>query len=61
VPRYIRAPEADGLGIRKLRALKQGPPPDVGGGIRYVKSERHRYEVEHSTYARRLREVIRHL
>jgi hypothetical protein len=26
-----------------------------------VKSERHRYEVEHSTYARRLRRVIRFL
>jgi hypothetical protein len=43
----------------KLRALKQGPRPDLSGGIRYVKSDRHRYEVEHSTYARRLREVIR--
>jgi hypothetical protein len=42
-----------------VRALKQGPPPDLSGGIRYVKSERHRYEVEHSTYARRMREVIR--
>jgi cation diffusion facilitator CzcD-associated flavoprotein CzcO len=43
----------------KLRALKQGPRPDLSGGIRYVKSERHRYEVEHSTYARQLRRVIR--
>jgi Flavin-binding monooxygenase-like len=48
---YLRAGEG--------RALKQGPRPDLGGGIRYVKSERHRYEVEHSTYARQLRRVIR--
>jgi hypothetical protein len=59
VANYLRAAEADGPGIRKVRAMKQGPRPDLSGGIRYVKSERHRYEVEHSTYARRLREVIR--
>jgi hypothetical protein len=41
------------------RALKQRPRPDLSGGIRYVKSERHRYEVEHSTYGRQLRRVIR--
>jgi len=43
------------------RGLKRGPRPDLSGGIRYVKSERHRYEVEHSTYARQLRRVIRRL
>lgn len=51
---YLRASP----GIGKLRALKQGPRPDLSGGIRYVKSERHRYEVEHSAYARHLRNVI---
>ena len=45
--------------IRKVRALKRGRPPDLSGGIRYLKSERHRYEVEHSTYARELKEVAR--
>jgi hypothetical protein len=52
---YIRA------GGGAARALKQEPSPDLSGGIRYLKSERHRYEVEHSTYARRLREMIRRL
>jgi cation diffusion facilitator CzcD-associated flavoprotein CzcO len=46
-------------GARRIRALKQGSPPDLGGGLRYVRSERHRYEVEHATYARRLRDLIR--
>ena len=46
-------------GAERLRAMKQGPQPDLGGGLRYVRSERHRYEVEHASYARRLREVIR--
>jgi hypothetical protein len=59
VASYIRAWEADRAGLRQVRALKQGPRPDLGGGILYLKSERHRYEVEHSTYARRLRRMIR--
>jgi cation diffusion facilitator CzcD-associated flavoprotein CzcO len=56
---YIRASRGDGPAVRKVRALKRGPAPDLGGGIRYVRSERHRYEVEHSSYARRLRRLIR--
>ncbi len=43
----------------RMRALRQGPRADLSGGIRYVKSERHRYEVEHTSYARQLRKVIR--
>jgi hypothetical protein len=59
VASYIRAAGAKLPGIRRVRALKQGPRADLSGGIRYVKSERHRYEVEHSSYARHLRKVIR--
>ena len=55
VASYIRASGGE------VRARKQGPRPDLSGGIRYVKSERHRYEVEHSGYARHLRRVIRAL
>ena len=43
----------------RMRAMKQGQRPDLSGGIRYLSSERHRYEVEHSSYARQLRKVIR--
>jgi cation diffusion facilitator CzcD-associated flavoprotein CzcO len=59
VARFIRALNADGRGLRKLRAMKQGPRPNLGGGIHYVRSDRHRYEVEHSSYGRRLKQVIR--
>jgi hypothetical protein len=59
VARYILAAAVEGPAIRKVRALKRGRPPDLSGGIRYLKSERHRYEVEHSTYARELKEVAR--
>jgi cation diffusion facilitator CzcD-associated flavoprotein CzcO len=59
VARYIRAAGANTAGLRKVRALKQGPRPDLGSGIRYVPSDRHRLEVEHSSYQRRLRRLIR--
>jgi hypothetical protein len=58
VARYIAATRSNGAGLRKVRSLKRGPPPDLGGGIRYVASDRHRYEVEHSSYGRRLKKLI---
>jgi cation diffusion facilitator CzcD-associated flavoprotein CzcO len=59
--RAIRASRADSAGARKLRALKRGPRPDLGGGIKYLASDRHRFEVEHSGYRRRLRSLVRML
>jgi cation diffusion facilitator CzcD-associated flavoprotein CzcO len=59
VARHIAAARASSAGIAGFRALKQGPRPDLGGGIRYVASERHRYEVEHSSYQRRLNRLLR--
>ena len=56
---YIQALEADGPGLARMRTLKQELRPDLSGGIRYVESQRHRYEVEHSSYARHLQKVIR--
>jgi cation diffusion facilitator CzcD-associated flavoprotein CzcO len=59
VARLISAAGGTGAGLPEFRALKQGPRPDLGGGIRYVASERHRYEVEHSSYERRLKALLR--
>jgi flavin-binding monooxygenase-like protein len=59
VARHIAAARANSSGLAGFRALKQGPRPDLGGGIRYVASERHRYEVEHSSYQRRLNGLLR--
>jgi hypothetical protein len=58
VARYIAATRSNGAGLQKVRSLKRGPPPDLGGGIRYLASDRHRFEVEHSSYGRRLKKVI---
>jgi cation diffusion facilitator CzcD-associated flavoprotein CzcO len=59
VARYITAVRSGDSGLERVRAMKRGPSPDLGGGIRYVASDRHRFEVEHSSYARRLRKLIR--
>ena len=56
---FVDARARGRAGAERLRVMKLGPRPDLGGGLRYVRSERHRYEVEHASYARRLREVIR--
>jgi Flavin-binding monooxygenase-like len=56
---YIRGVRTPERGVGEFRELKRGPRPDLGGGLRYLPSERHRYEVEHASYARRMREVIR--
>jgi hypothetical protein len=58
VARYLEAVRLDSAGLRKARALKQGSRADLGSGIRYLPTERHRFEVEHSGYRRRLRELI---
>ncbi len=59
VAQFIRTVGTNEARLQRVRVLKQGPRPDLGGGIRYVASDRHRLEVEHSSYQRRLRELIR--
>ena len=56
---YIGRAGVHGRGVGELRARKGGPWPELSGGLRYVTSERHRYEVEHASFARRMRSVIR--
>ena len=55
---YVRGAGAQGRGVGELREMKRRPWPDLSGGLRYVRSERHRYEVEHAGFARRMRSVI---
>ena len=56
---YVRSVGTQASGVRELRERKRGPWPDLSGGLRYVPSERHRYEVEHASFAPRMRSVIR--
>jgi Flavin-binding monooxygenase-like len=41
-----------------LRGLKRQPPPSLSGQISYVKSPRHTFEVEHTSYRRSLNRII---
>lgn len=45
----------------RLRAAKSGPSPHLGGRVRYVQSPRHRIELDHTTYRRRMQRIIRAL
>jgi len=40
---------------------KAGPQPDLGAGRQYVHSERHALELEHFSYTRRLKRIIKQL
>ncbi len=60
VTRYILAARSRPDRLTRLRDLKQSRP-DLGGGIHYLASDRHQYEVEHFTYQRHLRRLIRAL
>ena len=42
----------------RLRRLKAAADDDLGAGIHYVRSPRHRLEVEHFSYRRRLQKLI---
>ena len=59
VAQYIQALKRNPAGVEKARALKRGPRPDLGHGIRYLETERHHFEVEHFSYQRRLKKLIR--
>jgi cation diffusion facilitator CzcD-associated flavoprotein CzcO len=45
--------------LDRFRESKRGQPPDLGGGMTFVRSPRHLLELEHSTYRRRLRRIVR--
>jgi hypothetical protein len=61
IARFILAARDRPEKAARLRELKRGPQPDLGAGIRYLRSRRHRTEIEHFSYARRLRKLIEEL
>lgn len=44
-----------------LKKRKRSPVEDLGGGVRYQKTYRHYLEVEHASYTRALRKLVRRL
>lgn len=60
IARYLRAADHDSPAATRFRQEKRRGM-ETSGGIRYVNSSRHLLEVEHSSYARRLRKAIAQL
>jgi len=61
IARFVRALKDRPEKARRLKELKRGPQPDLGAGIKYLPTQRHRTEVEHYSYARRLRKLSKEL
>ncbi len=58
VARVIRQREEGKPKATWFDRLKQSEQPSLSGGIRYLNTARHRLEVEHFSYRRRLRKLI---
>ncbi|HEX4000626.1 MAG TPA: NAD(P)-binding domain-containing protein [Pirellulales bacterium] len=56
--RFIQALDAGSPRADYFRRQKSSGSSDLSGGIRYVDSTRHRIEVEHFSYRRRLKKLI---
>jgi len=58
IARYLTALEHKPRVAKWFGRLKKSAQPSLGRGIRYIDSPRHRLEVEHFSYRRRLRKLI---
>jgi hypothetical protein len=58
---FLRAARAGTAGAEWLRTRKSKAGEDLGAGIRYWQSPRHALEVEHWSYFRDLRRIVRRL
>jgi len=59
IARYAVAMREDQKAAERFRQLKSQHKPDLSAGIRYLASPRHRLEVEHFSYRRRLKKLIK--
>jgi hypothetical protein len=61
IARYVRGLDANHDAAARFRQRKRRRRPGLSAGIRYVHSTRHLLEVEHFSYRKRLRRLIREL
>ncbi len=61
VARYVQACVERPAQAERFRLQKALEKPDLGDGIAYVRSPRHRLEVEHFSYRRRLQKCLKQL
>ncbi len=57
IARFIQAQRKGKRGARKLIALKNGHRPELSGGVKYMRNERHKAAVRHFEYIRYLRRL----
>lgn len=58
IAKFINAIDFDARNAEWFRGLKAKPRGDLGSGIKYDRSSRHLFEVEHFGYRKRLRKMI---
>ena len=61
VANYLAAMERSPARAEMFRRMKANERPDLGSGVRYLKSPRHALEVEHYSYRRQLQKLARSL
>jgi cation diffusion facilitator CzcD-associated flavoprotein CzcO len=61
IARFIHAVDHQPAKAMRFCQLKNKPPAQLGGGIRYLNTARHSIEVEHFSYRERLQKLIRSL
>lgn len=58
---YLNAAWTKQSSCQWLKEKKRSPAEDLSGGIRFQKTYRHQIEVEHATYTRKLKKMVRKL
>ena len=58
ITKYIQACQRNSPSLQRFRKRKESTHPQLNQGIRYVDTPRHRLEVEHYSYRRKLQKLI---
>ena len=58
---YLNAAWTKQSSCQWLKEKKRSPAEDLSGGIRFQETYRHQIEVEHATYTRKLKKMVRKL
>lgn len=57
--RFILAMDHNSPSADEFRSVKATDRPDLGGGIQYIESTRHYVEIEHHSYRKRIRRLLK--
>lgn len=57
--RFIKAQMLNDPAADQFRRIKAGERPNLSGGIRYLESTRHYVEIEHNSYRKRIKKLLK--